>query len=266
MRRFYADSTAYRDHLAEKSERHYRNFLSLITRNVPAGSSVLEIGAGTGQVSRSLAREGYRVVSTDVSPLFLAVAGQPAEIVSARPPAVLASDVTALPFGNGTFDAVVAGELVEHLSDAAAALDEMARVVRPGGRIVLRSPALASPVWPLIDLPRLVRGRGGRAPHYDTLPQALRFFAANLSRCARIALRREPRFEQRSPDLDLAVEGGDRDAAYWSSPVEISRYLKARGFTVLQAVDATQRKGAFVAKWMPWLAPTIALVAEKRGE
>lgn len=265
MKEFYGGSTAYRDHLAAKSQEHYRNFLNLVTKHVPAGSSMLEIGAGTGQVSRQLALGGYRVTAADISPLFLRV---PRALTrsDSTPPAYLAADVARLPLRDDVFDAVIAGELLEHLSEVSLALDEMCRVIRPQGMLVLRSPALASPIWPLIDLPRLLSGRGGRPPHYETPAQAAKFFFANCLRTARAAMRREPEFELRSPELDPSVEGGDRDAAYWSSAVEVARYLRKRGFEIRQQVEIGHPRAAgwMLQKLAPWMSPTIALVAVKR--
>ena len=264
LRRFYSDSTAYRDHLAQKDESHFQNFVRLVSTHIPSDSSILEIGTGTGQVAWALSQKKYHVVGSDISFLFLRAASR--TIATPAKPAFANCDAAALPFRSNSFDAVVGGELVEHLPDLNAVLREMARVVRPGGRIVLRSPALASPIWPLIDLPRLLTGKGGRPPHYNTFGEAMRFFGSNLMRSMRIALRKQVVFEQRQPDLDLSVEGGDRDAAYWSSVVEISRLLISLNFKIIQKVEISRPKliGRLLAQFAPFLSPTIALVAEKK--
>jgi len=266
MRRFYASSAAYRNHLAEKSQLHYRHFLDLIKRHVPPHSRILEIGAGTGQVAHALAQQGHCVIATDLSALFLKTARQLSEESSVQPQ-FLVADINTLPFATSSFDAVAGGELLEHLADVPHALEEMIRVLRPGGVLILRSPALAAPVWPLMDLPRLLTGRGGRPPHYENLPQAAAFLFRNSMRCLRIALRIEPRFERRAPDLDLAVEGGDRDAAYWSSAIEISRYLRSHGMQIRQIIDIGNRGIVIkmMAKTITWLWPTISIVAVKKN-
>ena len=154
-----------------------------------------------------------------------------AETTAGQQIAFAAANAVCLPFPDETFDAVSSNEIVEHLLDVSAVLDEMARVTRVGGVIVLRSPALSSPIWPLWDLPKLFRNKGGRPPFYTNLRQASAFFVANMARTFRIAIQRNPVFEQRQPNL--SVPGADYDAVYWSSAIEVARYFGERGLKIL---------------------------------
>jgi len=258
--RFYKGSTAYRDHLASKSLRQFDRFVAQVKRFVPPGARALEVGCGAGQAARLLAEAGYRVIGSDLSSLFLRAAR------AARVPAPLvAADATRLPFPDGSFDAVCALEWIEHLPDVASALGELRRVVRVGGFVILRSPALASPVWPMLDLPKLLLGRGGRPPHYGNLREAARFFVANLRRSARAALKRLPAFEPRLPTLSSEHIGGDGDASYWSSGVEVAHDLARHGFRILWRTDAGAPLSPawLVDRLAPWLSPTMAVVAKK---
>src|SRR5581483_3702094 len=73
------------------------------------------------------------VVASDYSPGMAAEAG--AALDDARF-AMLATDAQALPFGDATFDAVVANHMLYHVPDLDAALSEFSRVLRPQGRLV----------------------------------------------------------------------------------------------------------------------------------
>ena len=96
-----------------------------------AGAAVLDVGAGTGAASRAAVRAGAaRVVAAD------SAVGMLAYEASGRPPATVA-DVCALPFAGAAFDAAIAAFSLNHVVDAEHALEEMARVTRPGGALVI---------------------------------------------------------------------------------------------------------------------------------
>jgi SAM-dependent methyltransferase len=94
------------------------------------GAAALDAGAGSGVAGRLLTARGARVVSADREPDM-------ASYVAGSGPAV-AADVLRLPFRDGAFDVVVAAFVVNHLSDPAGGLRELARVTRAGG-VVLAS-------------------------------------------------------------------------------------------------------------------------------
>jgi SAM-dependent methyltransferase len=120
----------------------YRESLILrrLRRQVPQGH-VLNAGAGAGSLTASLLDRGYRVTSVDMSEAFVdALAG----ITAARGGAdsqALWADLTQLAFEDAAFDAVVCGEVLEHIDEDRAALRELCRVLRPGGVLVATVPA-----------------------------------------------------------------------------------------------------------------------------
>lgn len=97
-----------------------------------AGCRVLDVGAGTGAVSRAVVAAGATAVAVDVA------VGMLAHDAGRRAPAA-AGDARALPFADASFDAAVAAFSVNHLTEPAAGLREMARVTRPGGGLVAGS-------------------------------------------------------------------------------------------------------------------------------
>lgn len=104
---------------------------------IGAGDRVLDVATGTGIVARTVAdRVGPtgRVVGLDINPAMLATARAAAD---GTVPTIewRAGDVGALPFDDEAFDAVLCQEAVQFLPDRAAAIAEMRRVVRPGGRV-----------------------------------------------------------------------------------------------------------------------------------
>ena len=101
------------------------------------GERVLEVGCGTGNLWRDNAEripDGLALTLTDLSPGMLEQAR--ARLAGLAPaPEFRVADVQSLPFGDASFDAVVASHMLYHAPDRAKALSELRRVLRPGGRL-----------------------------------------------------------------------------------------------------------------------------------
>jgi demethylmenaquinone methyltransferase/2-methoxy-6-polyprenyl-1,4-benzoquinol methylase len=96
------------------------------------GERVLDLGAGTGVSTGELLGTGAWAVGADISVGMLSTGK------AVRPEvALLAGDALALPFADGAFDAVTISFALRNVHDPVAALTEMARVTRPGGRLVI---------------------------------------------------------------------------------------------------------------------------------
>nr|WP_272919951.1 demethylmenaquinone methyltransferase [Streptomyces sp. SID4948] len=100
--------------------------------DVRRGERVLDLGAGTGTSSLPFAAAGAEVVPCDFS------LGMLKEGKKRHPELPLtAGDATRLPFADGVFDAVTISFALRNVHDTAAAMREMRRVAKPGGRLVI---------------------------------------------------------------------------------------------------------------------------------
>jgi demethylmenaquinone methyltransferase / 2-methoxy-6-polyprenyl-1,4-benzoquinol methylase len=99
------------------------------TLSLPANSLVLDLACGTGDLTRLARAQRYRVIGVDLSAGMLAANGAGAPLVHA--------DCSQLPFPDSAFDGLVCGYALRNFTDLAGALAEMARVLRPGGRLAI---------------------------------------------------------------------------------------------------------------------------------
>lgn len=99
------------------------------------GERILDLAAGTGTSSASLARSGAMVVAADFSPGMIAV-GSRKHRKNSNIEFVVA-DGTDLPFEENTFDAVTISFGLRNIQQPQLALSELCRVTKPGGRIVI---------------------------------------------------------------------------------------------------------------------------------
>ena len=93
---------------------------------------VLEIGIGTGRITRPLAERGVRVAGIDIAPRMLAKLREQLA-AGATPPDLAIGDVTALPFAGGAFRAALAVHVLHLVSSWQRTLEELRRVLAPGG-------------------------------------------------------------------------------------------------------------------------------------
>lgn len=113
---------------------------SQLSEFIPPGARVLDCACGIGTQAIGLARRGYSVVGSDLSPKAASRAVAEATARGMSLPS-FAADMRALPFADASFDVVLAADnALPHLltaDDVLAALREMRRVLRPGGRLIL---------------------------------------------------------------------------------------------------------------------------------
>lgn len=123
---------------------------------VVRGTTVVDVGAGTGAAGRAAKRAGAAaVVSLDLAiGMLLADPG--------RPPAVV-SDVLALPVRDGAADVAIAAFSLNHVADPVAGLRECARILRPGGAVMVGTYA-ADDEHPAKDVVEVALRRRGWVP------------------------------------------------------------------------------------------------------
>ena len=114
---------------------------------IGAGTKVIDVGCGQGRHSFEAFRRGANVIAfdqnagdlNDVDEVLQAMKDQGEVPASARAEAVK-GDALDLPFADGTFDCVIASEILEHVPQDDKAIAELVRVLKPGGALAITVP------------------------------------------------------------------------------------------------------------------------------
>jgi demethylmenaquinone methyltransferase / 2-methoxy-6-polyprenyl-1,4-benzoquinol methylase len=156
---------------------------------VGPGSAALDVATGTGDLAIELARRGAEVTGTDFAPAMLELARQKAPGLTFEE-----GDALALRYPDSFFDAVTVGFGARNFSDLGRGLEEMARVTKPGGRVVVLE--ITTPQKPPLSfffrawfdriVPQLGR-LAGDSDAYSYLPNSVRRFPGPDELAARMA-------------------------------------------------------------------------------
>lgn len=162
------------------SDQHWRRVAVRALAPMP-GERILDVATGTGQLAREIQGRGAHAVALDFSWRMLA-AGVDTERQTSDPHlSWLNGDGTALPFAENTFDAVTISFGLRNLPDPRAGLAEFARVVKPGGRLlVMEFSTPTNPGFRRVYRDYLVGGLPAIAKLVTSDPAAYRYLAESI--------------------------------------------------------------------------------------
>jgi ubiquinone/menaquinone biosynthesis C-methylase UbiE/DNA-binding transcriptional ArsR family regulator len=133
----------YFDTVAKEWDRIKRDYIDecpafhVVAMLVGRDAVVADVGSGTGEFLVALARRVGRVIGVDNSEKMLAAAGERIEHYGLTNVSLRLGEAEALPIGDGECDAAYSSMLLHHLSEPALGIRELARVVKPGGKVVI---------------------------------------------------------------------------------------------------------------------------------
>jgi ubiquinone/menaquinone biosynthesis C-methylase UbiE len=206
-----------------------------------AGEQVLDIGSGPGLLAYDMAiavGQKGRVCGVDVSSAMLAMAAQ--RCAEQRWTEFRTADATQLPYPDGSFDAAVSTQVYEYVPDIPAALAELHRILRPGGRAVILDTDYGSLIVHTEDAARMSRVLSAWDKHFvhGNLPRML----TRQLRDAGFVVRRRSAIPMFNPEF--------RDNAY------------GKGMLAMMASFAVGRNGISQSEADAWYAEFATLDAE----
>ena len=191
-----------------------RTLLRLAAQSgMPTRLDVADIGCGAGTQARMWAELGHRVHGLDVNEPLIELAKQRATARNLQVMFQLGT-ATALPWPDTSMDVCIMPELLEHVRNWEACLNEAARVLRPGGLLYVSTTNVLCPLQEEFNL-----------PFYSWYPAPIKQY------CERLAITTRP---------DLA-NYAKYPAVHWFSFYSLRRYLGALGFSCFDRFDLIDR-------------------------
>ncbi len=217
----YTHNEAYAEFLAGWDENFYSKYATTLRPDRPGGK-VLDIGCGVGQVVARLVEDGFEAHGVDVSEPSIARARKFCERCQVY-------DGQRLPYPDRHFDSAGALNVLEHVEHPEAFIEEMVRVVAPGGKVVLSSPNFFR-VAGFRDYHHRMRGLTNKWRNWRRLQEKRR------------QMRQEPdrvQFDRMTP-IDKQPFEPDDDAIVATNPLEMAFFLERFGCRV-ESVACTDR-------------------------
>jgi SAM-dependent methyltransferase len=221
----------------EAARANYARYVDFVASFGEAGARLLDVGCGTGWSAYFFAERGFTATGVDLNPNAFETPALPNL-------GLYAGSALELSFNDEEFDIVTAHQALEHVPQPKRMLQEMLRVLRPGGLLCIVGPNLVSVgnclraglhAFKNRPLRRvLLRGPGmPRHPFGNTVPEAAAHLAFTLVRILHKTFARESRFIMRDPDV-IPPFHGDNDAMYLCNPLDVSKYLRNQGCQMLR--------------------------------
>jgi ubiquinone/menaquinone biosynthesis C-methylase UbiE len=180
------------DRFVDRQVKSYTTLANKVLDEVRRDWTVLEVAAGTGQITLEVAGKAREVYAVDITPQMIAVAQQKAKTRGIGNVRFAVEDAYRLPFDGSSFDAVICSNALHNMREPRRALSEMNRVLRPSGVLIaptichgqgLRSrmisrlmSAFGFPAYHRFtpdSLTRLIEGAGFKIERREVIPERI---------------------------------------------------------------------------------------------
>ena len=252
--------------LMDRAESEYEEYVAVIRKWTPEKGKVLDLGCGTYRTPQMIQQLGFETTGCDLFSDEKLEAYR--EAVGPEGPDLVSYNGTTIPFEENTFDTVGALCVFEHVPDMDSMLVEIARVLKPGGRMVILGPNLGGPHTAVLGLISLAF-KHHRFSHYPNLFEVIRACTLQVIWTIGLMLSGRPEFIYKYPYLsegNLLFEQPDDDAIQLNLPVSYRNWFRKNGFRILQYNRGVGPSIPLrIFNWLfPSFATTNQIVAEKK--
>lgn len=223
-----------------EAEKQYLGYVNFVRNFAPKNSKLLDIGCGSGWSTFFLSKNNIECVGMDLHKDGY----EPNQREFLK---FIQGSVLEIPFEDKHFDVTTTNECLEHVPDPEKALDEMVRVTKRGGHIIIVGPnllslghsarALFKYVWQHKPISRIIY-RDKDLPYHplgNTLPEVLYYLTRNSILLPVKYLSTKPFFNMRRPDLRPPFHA-DSDSCYFLNPVDLQKYFSdKKKFKIIQS-------------------------------
>lgn len=227
--------------------RYLYNYVNFVRKYVKEGSKVLDLGCGAGLSSHMLSKY-YNVVGADLSKPVLGYAKRHFKNVKFQ-----VEDARHMSFKDETFDAAMACGFIEHINEVDDVLNEMLRVTKRNGYVIIVSPSWFSPFR---AIKAFLTPKG-----YETIGrnrlQIMAWFFKSLYYTFQKQI--NPNYIFRNPDIfSEELVGNDIDMVYIANQYDLKKFFEKKDCKVLK-INADM----FSFSSIPFLATWLGVVAKK---
>ncbi|MBU90764.1 hypothetical protein CMO94_04430 [Candidatus Woesearchaeota archaeon] len=249
--KFHYEDQRYVDKITTGQEKGLKkylvNYVDFVRKYVKPGARYLDLGCGAGLSSNMLSKY-YDVTGSDYSKPVLDYARKHFKKIEFK-----REDARNLSFKDNSFDAVCACGFIEHINDVDRVLNEMLRVTKKNGFVIL-----VSPNWftPLRAIRAFINNKG-----YETIGrnriQIIGWFFKSVYYTIQKLI--NPTYVFRNPDIfNEKLVGNDIDMVYIANQYDLKRFFEKKGCKVIKINADT-----FTYSSIPFLAPWLGVVAKK---
>ncbi len=258
---FYNSSVEYFATLSQQNNDYFLPYSDYVSLYIKPSEKLLDLGCGTGQSTDLLRKTGVEIIGVDGCEKYIIKAK-----INFPNNQYCFAQAESLPFPDNTFDCVASYNTFEHLSDVSKVLGEIARVLKPGGFLIIHSPNLLSINHPLNAI-RLFKGMT-----FEGKKSFIQLISMALNNTRRLLFRRlsgQANIIKRKNFHDYFFP--DSDATWLMNPLDMRALLLKYNFSIIHYQNTDSLKQAsFFKKFVSLIAPEqmgiIRIVAQIKKE